>query len=258
MQTGKDVTWGGAHYDFTGVQGVGLADVGDSLYALNRLVFEEKRYTLEQFVTILKNNFKGNELLRIELLQRFPRYGNGDASVDAWAQVASDAWVNAVAKQNNTRGGRWIAGFYSMTCGYAFGRHTSALPNGRLKGERISNGCSPVDGKDKTGPSALFRSVSGIDRSDWSNSCVLNATFDKKLASGAHGKGILIQLLRHYFKEQEGMQVQVALLDSNVLKEAREDPNAHPNLLVRVSGYCAYFADLQPEVQDEIIARTMH
>ena len=87
---------------------------------------------------------------------------------------------------------------------------------------------------------------------------MLNATFDKKLASGAHGKGILIQLLRHYFKEQEGMQVQVALLDSNVLKEAREDPNAHPNLLVRVSGYCAYFADLQPEVQDEIIARTMH
>jgi len=258
LAKGRDVTWGGAEYDFTSVQAVGLADVGDSLYALNLLVFEERRLSLTAFVEILRADFAGHEALQTELQHRFKRYGNGDADVDRWTQVAADAWVDAVSAHRNTRGGQWIAGFYSMTCGSAFGRYTGALPNGRKAGARLSNGASPVDGADRTGPSALLRSVASLDRSRWCNSHVLNATFDRSTIGGKSGAAKLGALLRTYFVDQEGMQVQIAVLDAATLKKARENPQAFPNLLVRVSGYCAYFADLQPEVQDEIIARTMH
>ena len=258
LAKGRDVTSGGAEYDFTSVQAVGLADAGDSLYALNRLVFEERRLSLAAFVDILRDDFAGHEALQTELQRKFKRYGNGDAEVDRWTQVAADAWVDAVSDRRNTRGGRWIAGFYSMTCGSAFGRYTGALPNGRKAGARLSNGCSPADGADRTGPSALLRSAASLDRSRWCNSHVLNATFDRNTVGGKAGAAKLAALLRTYFVDQEGMQVQIAVLDASTLKKARENPQAFPNLLVRVSGYCAYFADLQPEVQDEIIARTMH
>jgi len=258
LARGRDVTWGGAEYDFTSVQAVGLADVGDSLYALNRLVFEERRLSLPVFVDILRADFAGHEALQTELRHRFKHYGNGDLDVDCWTQVAADAWVDAVSAHRNTRGGQWIAGFYSMTCGSAFGRYTGALPNGRKAGARLSNGASPVDGADRTGPTALLRSVASLDRSRWCNSHVLNATFDRNTIGGRSGAAKLAALLRTYFVDQEGMQVQIAVLDAATLKRARENPQAFPNLLVRVSGYCAYFADLQPEVQDEIIARTMH
>lgn len=258
LASGRDVTWGGAEYDFTSVQAVGLADVGDSLYALNRLVFEERRLPLAALVEVLRADFVGHEALQTELQRKFKRYGNGDAEVDGWTQVAADAWVDAVSAHRNARGGQWIAGFYSMTCGSAFGRFTGALPNGRKAGTRLSNGCSPADGADRSGPTALLRSVSSLDRSRWCNSHVLNATFDRSTVGGRSGAAKLAALLRTYFVDQEGMQVQIAVLDAATLKKARANPQAFPNLLVRVSGYCAYFADLQPEVQDEIIARTMH
>jgi formate C-acetyltransferase len=258
MARGRDATWGGADYNFSGVQAVGLADAGDALAAINRLVFEEKRLSLPDFVAILKADFAGHETLQVELQKKLPRYGNGDAAVDHWTQVAADAWVDAVGRQRNSRGGRWIAGFYSMTCGHAFGRYTGAMANGRPAGARLSNGCSPADGADRNGPSALLRSVAGLDKSRWSNSQVLNATFDRKTIGGKAGAAKLASLLRTYFNDQDGMQVQLAVLNADDLRKARENPAAFPNLLVRVSGYCAYFADLQPDVQDEIIARTMH
>ncbi|MFA5940653.1 MAG: pyruvate formate lyase family protein [Sinimarinibacterium sp.] len=258
LERGRDITWGGAEYNFTSVQAVGLADVGDSLYALNRMVFEERRMQPAEFVAILRADFAGHETLRLELQRRFKRFGNGEAEVDRWVTTAADTYIDVVSRHRSSRGGQWIAGFYSMTCGHAFGRYTGALPNGHRAGTRLSNGCSPVDGADRSGPSALFRSVASLDRSRWSNSHVLNATFDKKTIGGKTGAAVLASLLRTYFLDQQGLQVQIAVLDAAALKLARENPQAFPNLLVRVSGYCAYFADLQPEIQDEIIARTMH
>jgi pyruvate formate-lyase/glycerol dehydratase family glycyl radical enzyme len=258
LARGRDVTWGGADYDFTGVQAVGLADAGDSLHAIHRLVFEEQRLTLAQLVAILRNDFAGHEALAIEMQRKLPRYGNGNAEADRWVQIAADIYVEEVSRHRNTRGGKWLAGFYSMTCGHAFGRYTGALPNGRRAGARLSNGCSPADGADRNGPSALLRSVAALDKSRWCNSQVLNATFDRNTVGGKAGAAKLASLLRTYFIDQDGMQVQPAILNADDLRRARENPEAFPNLLVRVSGYCAYFADLQPDVQDEIIARTVH
>jgi formate C-acetyltransferase len=258
LQSGRDVTWGGAQYSFSSVQAVGLATVGDSLHAIDHLVFQTRRFTLPQLVEILRQDFQGHETLAIEMQRKLPRYGNGNPAADQWVQLAADAFVDAVSPHHNSRGGRWLAGFYSMTCGHAFGRFTGASADGRRAGTRLSNGASPSDGADKAGPSALFRSVASLDKSRWCNSHVLNATFDRKTIGGKAGAAKLASLLRTYFVDQDGLQVQIALLNADDLIKARENPDQFPNLLVRVSGYCAYFADLNPEVQDEIIARTLH
>ncbi len=258
LLSGKDVSWGGATYNFTSIQAVGLVDVGDSLFALKQVIFDEERFSLEHFVKVLKRNFDGHEHLRTELSNQLDRYGNGLSGVDHMTQVAADAFSDAVSTQHNSRGGSWIAGYYSMTCGDAFGRYTGALPNGRLAGTRLSNGISAVNGADKKGPTALLRSAASLDKSAWANCHVLNIKFDKRTTRGETGKHALMSLFRDYLINKKGMQVQTNILDSGELRKAQENPADYPNLLVRVSGYCAYFNDLQPEVQDEIIERSAH
>ncbi|MCP3983110.1 MAG: formate acetyltransferase, partial [bacterium] len=258
MTSGKDVSWGGATYNFTSIQAVGLVDVGDSLFALEQVIFDEKRFSLGHFVEVLKKNFDGHEHLRTELSNQLDRYGNGLSRVDHMTQVAADGFSDAVGTQHNSRGGSWIAGYYSMTCGDAFGRYTGALPNGRLAGTRLSNGISAVNGADKKGPTALLRSAASLDKKAWANCHVLNIKFDKRTTRGETGKQALVSLFRDYLVNKKGMQVQTNILDSDELRKAQENPADYPNLLVRVSGYCAYFNDLQPEIQDEIIERSAH
>lgn len=258
LTKGRDVTWGAADYDFTSVQAVGLADVGDSLFAIKKLVFDEQRMTLSELVAILKNNFSGHEPLRVELANRFPRYGNGNRQVDQMLQVAIDAFSNAVTAHTNTRGGKYLAGIYSMTCNVAYGKVTGALPNGRMAGQPLANGLSPSNGADRLGPTALLRSAASLDSKNWANCVNLNIRFDKKTVQGKSGFNALSAMFNSYLIDQKGMQVQVNILDAGTLKKAMADPSAYPGLLVRVAGYCAYFQELDPEVQQEIISRSEH
>ncbi len=257
LQKGRDVTWGGGLYDYTSVQAAGLADAGDSLYALKKVVFEEKRLSLEEFVRILKDNYRGHEDLRVELATKLHRYGNGDHEADRMTQLAADAFADAVRAHRNSRGGQYVPGFYSMTCHVGFGKVTGALPDGRLAGKRLSNGLAPVDGAERLGPTAVLRSAASLDSRKWMNCHALNMKFDKKTVQGQTGRKALVHLFRNYFS-QGGMQVQVNVLDAETLKAAKRDPASHPGIVVRVAGYCAYFNDLQPDVQDEIIDRTAH
>ena len=257
LDSGKDVTWGGGMYDLTSIQAAGLADAGDSLYAIKRLVFDEGRMSLSQLRDILAANYDGHEPLRRELVNKFPHYGNGNADADAMTQLAADIYADAIRAHKNTRGGRYVPGIYSMTCHIGFGRNTGALPSGRSAGARLSNGLSPIDGLDRSGPTAVLRSAASLDSHKWANCCALNMKFDKKIISGPAGKKSLSGIFRTFF-DQGGMQVQANVLDADMLREARKDPKAHPGLVVRVAGYCAYFNDLQPDVQDEIIERTAH
>ena len=257
LEKGKDVTWGGGLYDYTSVQAAGLADVGDSLYILNKIVFEDKRFRLEEFVRILRDNFRDREDLRVELANKYPRYGNGNTAADRMTQLAADAFADALWAHKNTRGGQYVPGFYSMTCHVGFGKVTGALPNGRLSGTRLSNGLAPVDGSDRLGPTAVLRSAASLDSRKWMNCYALNLKFDKQVVQGETGRKALVNLFKHYFA-QEGMQVQVNVLDAETLKAAKNDPSSYPGIVVRVAGYCAYFNDLQPDVQDEIIERTTH
>jgi formate C-acetyltransferase len=257
MEKGVDVTWGGGLYDYTSVQAAGLADAGDSLYALKKVVFDEKRFGLEEFVGILKDNFKGHEDLRLELATKLPRYGNGIPDADRMTQLAADAFADALWAHKNTRGGQYVPGFYSMTCHIGFGKVTGALPNGRPSGKRLSNGLAPVDGSERLGPTAVLRSASSLDSRKWMNCHALNMKFDKKMVQGETGCKALMYLFKNYF-HQGGMQVQVNILDAETLKAAKNDPASYPGIVVRVAGYCAYFNDLQEDVQDEIIERTVH
>lgn len=257
LDKGKDVTWGGGLYDYTSIQAAGLADVGDSLYILNRIVFMEKRFSLEEFVRILIDNFRDREDLRVELATKFPRYGNGNPEADRMTQLAADAFSDALWAHKNTRGGQYVPGFYSMTCHVGFGKITGALPNGRKAGARLSNGLAPVDGAERLGPTAVLRSAASLDSRKWMNCHSLNMKFDANIVQGKTGRNALVSLFKNYFT-QGGMQVQVNILDAMTLKAAKLDPLSYPGIVVRVAGYCAYFNDLQPDVQDEIIERTTH
>ncbi len=257
LAQGRDVTWGGARYDLTSIQVTGLADTGDALYALRQLVFETRRYTLPELVRILKNDFRDHAVLQQELVHKFPKYGNGIPAVDAMTQLAADVFADAVRAHLNSRKGRYVPGIYSMTCHIGFGRRTGALPNGRRAGKRLSNGLSPADGADRQGPTAILRSAASLDSRKWANCHALNLKFDRRTVQGKSGARVLSSLLTSFFR-QGGMQVQINVLDGAMLRAAKSDPKAYPGIVVRVAGYCAYFNDLQPAVQDEIIERTSH
>ncbi|MCF8459297.1 MAG: formate C-acetyltransferase/glycerol dehydratase family glycyl radical enzyme [Flavobacteriales bacterium] len=254
IESGKDVTSGGAIYNFSGVQGVGVTDVGDSLYAIDQLVFQKKKIKLSELVNALKTNFKGKEKLRMEL-HNLPKFGNDMEDVDALSRWVTDTYYDSFNGKMNTRGGKFVAGFYSTTTHYSFGKMTGALPNGREKGEPFSSGIAPMNGADVLGPTAMFNSITALDFERAHNGVNVNAKFDTATLKGEHGKMILESLLLTYFKKG-GMQVQLNVLDTEMLKDAKIHPEKYPNLLVRVSGYSAYFNDLSPAMKDEIINRS--
>ena len=254
METAKDVTDGGAIYNFSGVQGVGVTDAGDSLYVINEMVFVKKAYTLDKVVKALKNNFEGEEKMRREFLA-LPKFGNDNPVADKFSKWVADTFYDVFEGRYNTRGGKFVAGFYSTTTHYSFGLVTGALASGRLKGTTFTSGIAPSNGADKKGPTALFNSVSCIDFERAHNGANVNAKFDTATLKGAHGKKILEALIMTYFKKG-GMQAQLNVLDTDMLKDAKLHPDKYPWLIVRVSGYSAYFNDLSPAMKDEIIQRS--
>lgn len=254
IEKGMDVTEGGATYNFSGVQGVGVTDVGDSLYAIEQMVFVKQRCTLPEMVDVLKMGFKDYPGHRAELLN-LPKFGNDMPEVDGYSKWVLDEFCRAFEGWTNTRGGRFVAGFYSTTTHYSFGKLTGAMANGRDKGEPFSSGIAPMNGMDMKGPTALFNSVASIGFLNAPNGVNVNAKFDTATLRGEQGRKLLEYLLLTYFKKG-GMQIQLNVLDTGMLKEAKLHPEKFPNLLVRVSGYSAYFNDLSPAMKDEIIARS--
>jgi pyruvate formate-lyase/glycerol dehydratase family glycyl radical enzyme len=255
LESGRDVTAGGAIYNPTGLQGVGLADVADSLAAIERVVFGERRIALEQLVHVLDEDFARDEPLRVFLRNRIPKFGQDDPDADRWAERVSHLWAEEVRRFGNPRGGRYSPGLWSMTTHQGFGRATGALPSGRRAGEPLANGMSACAGAERRGPTASLASAACV--APMSNGAVYNQKLQPELLAGEAGKGLLAGLVRGYFRKG-GMQVQLNVLDGAVLLEAKAHPEKHPDLIVRISGYSAYFNDLTEAMKDEIIARTLH
>ena len=247
-------TAGGARYNASGLQSVGQTAAGDSLYAIEKLVFTDRVITLKALVDTLKRNLDDPAILaRMKGLSSF---GNGDEAADRWTAYVIDRYVSALASHgNNTRGGRYVAGLYSVTAHEYFGRVTGALACGRRKGEPLESGIAPMNGRDRKGTTALLNSMNSLDFSRCPNGINFNMKFQKDVVAGDKGAGMLKAYLSPYF-ERGGMQVQVNVLDRDTLIEARSHPERYPNLLVRVSGYATYFRDLSDEMKDEIIMRT--
>ena len=257
LDKGQDVTAGGAVYNFTGVQGVGVADVADSLAAIDQLVFREKRVTMDELLKALEGNFEGHEQLFHLIRNRVPKYGNDDELPDMYARKAAEIFCQEVAGHSNPRNGVYLPGFLSMTNHKGLGKFVAALPSGRRALETLANGVSPHDGWDKKGPTACLKSVAKLDYSQATNGVAVNLKFAPDYLKGAHGTKTLSSLIKAYFG-LGGMHLQLNFIDEQTLLDAQQDPGKYPGLMVRVAGYSAYFADLAKEVQDEIIARTEH
>jgi len=254
MESGKDVTEGGAIYNGSGVQGVGIADVADALSALDAVVFTEKAYSLSDVIRALKRNFAGRDKLRARLLSA-PKFGNDHELPDRYADLAAHIYHRAVTRHVNVRGGGYVAGFYSSTSHVAFGEKTAAAPSGRKAGTPFAASLGAANGMDRLGPTALLNSVARVDAKLAANGYATNLRFDPGVVSGDDGVSLLSSLVRGFF-EEGGMEVQFNILDPEELVKARNNPGMYPGLVVRVAGYCAYFDDLPDIVKDEIITRT--
>jgi formate C-acetyltransferase len=254
LESGRDVTDGGARYNSSGVQGVGVADVADSLAALDHVVFQRGKYTMPQVLQALRTNFAKAPEIQTELSQA-PKYGNDHQSPDRYADVVARIFHDALARHVNTRGGQYVPGFYSVTCHIAFGKKVGALPSGRRAGEPFAASLGPANGRDRLGPTALLNSVARVDSRLSPNGYALNLRFDPATLGGDGGVDILAGLVKGFFASG-GMEMQFNVLDPKMLEDARLHPGKYPELVVRVSGYCAYFDDLPDDAKLEIISRT--
>jgi len=255
MQRGKDITAGGAHYNFTSPQGVGVADVADSLAAIKKLVFEDKSVTMEGLMLALGNNFEAREYLRQRLINAAPRYGNDDDSVDELARFAGRVYCEEVEKYKNPRGGVFQPGLYPVSAHVPLGRNVAALPSGRKARTPLADGVSPTHDSDKKGPTAVIKSVAKLDHMIASNGTQLNQKFSPRVLEDEKGLRSLAELIRVYFS-LGGKHIQFNVIDSKTLREAQKNPDKYANLVIRVAGYSAFFTQLHKDVQDDIIGRT--
>jgi len=255
IESATDLTAGGAWINASGIQGVGVADLANSMAAIETLVFDQQQLTLTDLAKACLGNFSGQEALQARLL-KVEKFGNDQRRVDGYAARITELFDVLISQYRNTRGGKWMPGFYSMTCHRAMGANMAALPSGRLQGQALADGIAPTDGSDCLGPTASLNSIAKLDHKKFGNGINLNIKFDANTLKGETGTQLLKALVKGYF-QQGGMQVQVNVLDPQVLLDAKQNPQLHRNLLVRISGYSAYFVDLTPAMQDEIIERTL-
>jgi len=256
ITTGKDYHNGGARYNTTYIQGVGLGTITDCMTAIRHHVFDEKTFPLDELLQALDEDFEGAERLRQLLLNKTPRYGNDDDRADGTMVRLFEAYYAAVFGRKNTKGGSYQINLLPTTCHVYFGSVIGATPDGRRAWKPLSEGVSPVQGADRHGPTAVLRSVAKMDHVR-TGGTLLNQKLTPNLLADDSGLEKLVQLVRTYFK-LDGHHIQFNVVDVETLREAQLHPEQHRDLIVRVAGYSDYFCNLSESLQDEIIARTEH
>ena len=252
IKRGLDYNAGGARYNNTFIQAVGIGTVTDSLAAIKAL----GPSALPELVAALDADFAGSEILRQRLLHKTPKYGNDDPAADDVMVRVFRFLFHAVDGRPNGKGGAYRLEMLPTTCHVYFGQVCRASADGRKAGEPVSEGISPVQGADRSGPTAVLRSAGKMDHVK-TGGTLLNMKFTPGLLAGEDGIDRLHHLVRAYFK-MDGHHVQFNVVTAATLREAQADPGGHQDLIVRVAGYSDYFCDLSRELQDEIIHRTEH
>mgnify|MGYP001820015864 CR=1 FL=1 len=253
---GRDYNAGGARYNNTFIQAVGIGTITDSLAAIQELVYEKETSSLDEMVAILDRDFEDNEPLRQRLLHRTHKYGNDDDYADDLMRRVFQSAFEAIDGRPTVRGGAYRLEMLPTTCHVYFGSVTGATADGRGDGQPVSEGISPVQGSDRTGPTAVLNSAGKMDHVK-TGGTLLNMKFSPSLLEGQEGIDNLAHLVRSYFK-MDGHHVQFNVVNAELLRRAQADPASHRDLIVRVAGYSDYFCDLSNELQEEIIARTEH
>ena len=260
LESGKDITDGGARYNFSGVQGIGIANLSDSLHALKGLVFEQQRLSFDELLAVLKANFATpeGEKVRARLINRFEKYGNDIDDVDNISAELLRHYCKEVEKYRNPRGGQFTPGSYTVSAHVPLGAVVGATPDGRFAGEQLADGgLSPMLGQDMQGPTAVLKSVSKLDNYLLSNGTLLNVKFTPATLEGDAGLQKLADFLRA-FTQLKLQHIQFNVVNAETLREAQQRPQDFAGLVVRVAGYSAFFVELSKEIQDDIIRRTAH
>ncbi|MBN1197261.1 MAG: glycyl radical protein [Candidatus Aminicenantes bacterium] len=256
VSAGRDYHCGGARYNTSYIQGVGLGSVTDSLSAIKRHVFETGAISLEALVAMLDRDFNDAEQWRKCLWNDTPRWGNDEEAADGLAAEVFEIFFSAVDGRPNTRGGVHRINLLPTTSHVYFGSVTGASADGRRAGTPLSEGISPVQGTDRNGPTAVILSAARIDHQR-TGGTLLNQKFSPDLLQSPESLGKVLSLVRAYFR-LGGHHVQFNVVDAKTLRDAQKEPEKHRDLIVRVAGYSDYFNDLGRDLQDEIIRRTEH
>ncbi len=254
---GVEFNAGGALYNTSSPLGIGPITAGDSLMAVKKMVFDEKKVSMEELISALKNDFKDNEPLRLMLQNRAPKYGNDIDEADEMSCFACDAYYDELAKYKNARGGSYIAGMYYLTANIPHGTNTAATPDGRHAGEPLNDGgVSPTHGTDKKGATAVMRSAGKLDNYRAGHGCVLNQLFHPSVFAGESSDEIFSAYMKGIL-DCGTWESQFNVITPDELREAQKHPEDYSTLVVRVAGYSAYFTALEKEMQDDIIDRTV-
>ena len=261
---GKTLKEGGAIYDFISGLQVGIANMADSLAAIKKLVFEEKKITPEQLYNALEDNFTSEENQKIQqmLINDAPKYGNDDDYVDNLVVEVYNVYIDEMKKYPNTRynrgpiGGIRYAGTSSISANVGQGFSTMATPDGRKARSPLAEGCSPAHSMDKNGPTAVFKSVSKLPTHEITGGVLLNQKVTPQLLANDENKEKLEMLIKTFFNRLDGYHVQYNVVSRETLIDAQKYPEKHKDLIVRVAGYSAFFNVLSKATQDDIIERT--
>jgi len=256
VDRGKSYYNGGARYNWSVINVVGLSNATDSLAAVRRAVYEERRVDAQELLAALQANFEGCESLR-EYLQRCPRYGNDDPEVNALAHRLSGVVYREFKRYAPWRGGKFLCGTLMFVTYGWFGKPVGATPDGRLAGTPVADSAGPVQGRDVKGPTAMLRSVTSLQQAHAPGTLVVNIRLAKELFATPEGRAKLQSLIRGYF-DLGGMQLQVNVVDQAVLRDAIAHPERHGDLIVRVGGYSEYFNALDDDLKRSILERVEH
>lgn len=261
---GKTIKEGGAVYDFISGLQVGIANMADSLAAIKKLVYEEKKITRQELWDAIVHDFAGEQGQKIQhmLINDAPKYGNDNDDVDQLVVDAYASYIDEMKKYPNTRYGRGpiggirYAGTSSISANVGQGFGTMATPDGRHAKTPLAEGCSPAHSCDKSGPTAVFKSVSKLPTHEITGGVLLNQKVTPQMLSTEENKQKLEMMMKTFFNRLEGYHVQYNVVSRDTLIDAQKHPEKHKDLIVRVAGYSAFFNVLSKATQDDIIERT--
>jgi formate C-acetyltransferase len=256
IENGKDYNDGGARYNTSYIQGVGIGTLTDSLTSVKYNVFDEKKVSMSEMLDALNTNFKKDKKFRSALLNETPKYGNDNDLADDLLKDIFEAFYCSVDGRPNTKGGHFRINLLPTTSHVYFGSKIGATPDGRFANLPVSEGISPVQGADVNGPTSVIKSAAKIDHLR-TGGTLLNQKFTPQIFDDEESIDKIVHLIRSYFK-MDGHHIQFNVIDAETLREAQEHPENYRDLIVRVAGYSDYFIDLTTELQEEIIKRTEH
>lgn len=266
IERAKSIKQGGAKYDWVSGLQVGIANLGNSLAAVKKLVFEQGAVAQRQLAEALASDYDGltHEQLRQRLINGAPKYGNDDDNVDALLVRAYQTYIDEIKNYHNPRygrgpiGGDYYAGTSSISANVPFGAQTMATPDGRKARTPLAEGASPASGTDHLGPTAVIGSVGKLPTGAILGGVLLNQKLNPATLDNESDRQKLMALLRTFFEDHKGWHIQYNIVSRETLIEAKKHPDRYRDLVVRVAGYSAFFTALSPDAQDDIIARTEH